>query len=144
MGPGVIAGGVAASATAGALVAMGTRLGSALLPFGAIGSVVAGGPPRSMVVQPGVVVLGIVGHIVVTMLWALVFARLTERWRGAAFRAALFVAAGAMAAWWLVGSVTGRGIAVVLPLGDHVVFGLVLALSLVGGMRFAFPIRELR
>jgi len=39
---GIIAGAVAASATAGALVAMGRRLGSAGLAFSAIASVVTG------------------------------------------------------------------------------------------------------
>jgi hypothetical protein len=38
---------------------------------------------------------------------------------------------------------TGRGLAVLLPLGDRIELAVILAASLVVGMRFAFSPREL-
>jgi hypothetical protein len=138
--PGIIVGAVAASATAGALIAMGRRVGSAALPFSAIGSILGGG--QFVRVTPGNVVAGIVAHVVASIGWGLVFAFLVERWRGRTIAAALVVAIAAFCFSLLLGRIAGRGIAIVLTTGDRVILSLVFACALALGMRFAFPARE--
>ncbi len=136
---GVIAGAVAASATAGALVAMGRRLGSAALPFRAIADVFAGPGPRSLDASPGAVVSGIVAHLTIIVLWGLLFALLVDRWRGRSVSAAIVVSIAALAISWVMARTFGRGLATVLPLGDRIVLAVVFALALVVGIRLALP-----
>ena len=139
---GVIAGGIAASATAGALVAMGRRLGSARLAFGVIGGSFGGARAGFATVSSGAVVGGIVAHITIVALWGIVFALLVERWNGHTLRAALLVSVIALALSSFVARAFGRGLATLLPLGDRIVLAVVLALALVVGMRLALPQRE--
>jgi len=140
----VIAGGVAASATAGALVAMGRRLGSSALPFRVIAGVFGAAPADATLAggSSAPIVAGVVAHVVVIMIWAVLFALLVERWRGGVVRAALAVSAIALAITWLLTRAIGRGLATTLPLGDLLVLALVLALALVVGMRLALPARD--
>jgi hypothetical protein len=138
--PGIIAGAVAASATAGALVAMGRRLGSGGLAFSAIASVFAGAP--FVRVSTGSVVAGIVLHFLVTVAWGIAFVILAEQWRGRSIAAALIVAIVAFVISSLLARVAGRGLAVILPIGDRLILYLVFAAALVLGMRFALPARE--
>ena len=138
--PGVIVGAVAASATAGALVAIGRRAGSAALPFGVIGNILAGG--QFVRVTPGNVIGGVVAHFAISIGWGIVFALLVERWRGRTISAALVVAIASFVVSLLVGRIAGRGLATVLPIGDRVIVSLVFATALMLGMRFAFPARE--
>jgi len=134
---GVIAGSVAASATAGALVAMGRRLGSAALPFRAIADVFAGPGRRSLDESPGVVASGIVAHLTIIVLWGVLFALLVDRWRGRSVRAALVVSIAALAISWVIARTFGRGLATVLPLGDRLVLAVVFVVALLVGIRLA-------
>ena len=138
---GVIVGGVAAAATTGALVAMGHRMGSAAMPFAAISATLFRRTPTSGAV--GLVFTGIVLHVTATFVWAVVFAWLIERLRWSSIAAATFIGVVHFALSWLVAWGTGEGLASILPLGDRIVFALILTASLVVGMRFAFlPLRN--
>lgn len=133
---GVIVGGVVASATTGALVALGHRAGGAGLPFAAIGA-------GLLHVMPGnrdfaVVVTGVVLHVAMMLLWSAIFVWLVDHTHFGAFITALLIAIGHFAMSWAVASSTGAGTASVLPLGDRLVLGVVLFTALVSGMRFAF------
>lgn len=134
---GVIAGGVSASATAGALVAMGKRLGGVFIPFDAIGRMLTGAPAPLIGWSAGTVALGIVTHVAVATFWAIVCARLILRWHGHRYLAAVAATAAWFSASWTMGRLAGKGLATLLPLGDHIVLALVFAMSLVIGMRFA-------
>ena len=138
---GVIVGGVAAAATTGALIAMGHRMGSAAIPFAAISATVFRRAPVSGAV--GLVFTGIVLHITVMFVWSVMFVWLVERLRWSSIVAGVFMGAAHFALSWLVAWGTGEGLASILPLGDRIVFSLILTASLVLGMRFAFsPLRN--
>lgn len=138
---GVIVGGVAAAATTGALIAMGHRLGSAALPFAAISAALFRRATASGAV--GLVFAGVVLHVTAIVVWSVVFAWLVERLRWPSIVAGAFIGAAQFALSWLVAWGTGEGLAAVLPLGDRIVFALILTVSLVVGMRFAFLPREM-
>jgi len=137
--PGVVVGSVAAAATTGALIAMGHRLGSAGLPFAAIGALVLPRSPNGALV----VLAGVVLHFVAMFLWGVVFVWLTERLARRDALAAGVVAAGNFVASWIVAWTTTRGLSSVLTLGDRIALAVVLAGALVVGMRFAFDSREM-
>lgn len=128
---------MAASATTGALVAMGHRLGSAALPFAAAGAALLRRTPT--VSDAALVAVGIVLHVTMVFVWSGVFVWLVRaaRWRDVA--AAIAVALGAFFLAGVIASLSGAGAATVLPLGDRVVLALAFAGALVLGMRFAFP-----
>jgi hypothetical protein len=119
---------------------MGRRLGSGGLAFSAIASVVTGA--QLVRVSLSSVVVGAILHVFVTIAWGIVFVLLTERWRGRSLAAALVVAVVAFVISSLLARVAGRGLAVILPIGDRLILYLVFAAALVLGMRFAFPARE--
>jgi hypothetical protein len=138
---GVIVGGVAAAATTGALIAMGHRMGSAALPFAAISGTLFRRPAASGAV--GLVFAGIVLHVTAMFVWSVLFVWLVERLRWSRIFAGMFIGAAHFALSWLVAWGTGEGLASILPLGDRIVFALILIASLVVGMRFAFlPLRN--
>jgi hypothetical protein len=141
--PGVVVGSVAAAATTGALVAMGHRLGSVALPFAAIGATLL---HRTVTAgSASLVLVGLVLHVTIAFAWSFVFVFLVRdaRWRDVI--AASMIAAGELVASWLVTSLSGAGIASILPLGDRLVLALAYAIALVGGMRFAlFSLRNAR
>ena len=132
---------VAASATIGALIAIGHRLGSVALPFAATAAALLRRTATSSDSQLVVVGLGL--HIVLTFMWTAIFIWLVSgrRWRPSV--AAIIVAVLTYSATWLVAWATGRGVASVLPLGDLIVLAIVFAAALAIGIRFAFlPSRE--
>jgi uncharacterized protein YebE (UPF0316 family) len=116
---------------------MGKRLGGALLPFDAMGRLLTGASAHPIGWSAAAVVLGVVVHVIAATFWAFVCARLVLRWRGHLYLAALATTAAWFSASWVVGRITGRGLATLLPVGDHIVLALVFAVSLVMGMRFA-------
>jgi hypothetical protein len=135
-------GALAASATTGALIAMGHRVGGASLPFTAIASVLLGrelGAGSSPLVVAGVLL-----HLIATVIWTAVFVWLLRTWSGRDVLAALVVGAAELTYSWSVAHVTGAGIATMLPLGDRVVLAVILSASLVAGIRFAFSRGESR
>jgi hypothetical protein len=136
--PGVATGSVAAAATTGALVAMGHRLGSVALPFASIGAALV-----HRTVSAGtasLVIVGLVLHVTSAFLWSIAFVFLARRARLRDVVAAIVIAVGELLASRVVTFSTGGGVANVLQLGDQIVLALVYALSLVVGMRFAFPL----
>jgi hypothetical protein len=138
---GVIVGGVAAAATTGALIAMGHRIGSAALPFASISAALFRGTAASGAV--GLVFTGIVLHVTAIFVWSVVFVWLVQRLRWSSIVAGAFIGVAHFSLSWLVAWGTGAGLASILPLGDRIVFALILFASLVVGMRFAFlPLRN--
>ena len=132
--PTVVAGGLAASASTGALIAMGRRLGSIRLPFAAIGATLAHATISSEAMA--LVVVGFIGHVLLSFLWAIAFVALVTRgWRLAT--AGIVIGCGEFALSWVTARVTGGGLASVLPLGDRVVLAVVIAVSCVVGIRVA-------
>lgn len=131
----VVVGALTASATTGALVAIGHRAGHAALPFAAIGAVLFPRDAGSGAV--GLVFAGFVFHVLAMFVWSYVCVRLAERTGSRAF-AAVTVTAGNFIASWVVAVTGGRGLASELTLGDRLLFSLVLGVSLVVGMRYAF------
>lgn len=136
--PGIVVGAVAASATTGALIAIGRRLGNAGTPFAAITAAMLDRTASGS--QPALVAGGVLLHLAATFAWsfAFVWALRTMRWRTDA--SAIAVAAAAFVVSWLIAWSTGNGLASVLPLGDRVVLAVVFAGSLVVGIRFAFAL----
>jgi hypothetical protein len=132
--PTVVAGGLAASASTGALIAMGRRLGSIRLPFAAIGATLAHTSNSSEAMA--LVVVGFAGHVLLSFLWAIAFVALVTRgWRLAT--AGIVIGCGEFALSWVTARVTGSGLASVLPLGDRVVLAVVIAVSCIIGIRVA-------
>jgi hypothetical protein len=138
--PGIIVGSVAASATTGALIAMGHRAGSAGLAFAAIGAVLFQRTANSGAV--GLVFTGLVLHLLAVFLWSFIFtwvcSGVAERGTGRRFAAAAGVGAAQFAFSWLVAWSTGQGLGSALPLGDLIAYSLVLAIALALGIRIAF------
>jgi len=133
--PGVATGSIAAAATTGALVAIGHRLGSVALPFASIGAALV-----HRTVSAGNASLVIVGVVTSAFLWSIAFVFLVRRARLRDVVAAIVIAVSELLASRVVTFSTGGGVANVLQLGDQIVLALVYALSLVVGMRFAFPL----
>jgi hypothetical protein len=132
--PTIVAGGLAASASTGALIAIGRRLGSIRLPFAAIGATLAHTTITSGAMP--LVIVGLVSHVLLSFVWAIVFVALVTRgWRLAT--AGIVIGCAQFALSWITASVTGSGVASVVPLGDRVVVAIVTAVSLVVGIRVA-------
>ena len=136
--PAVATGSVAAAATTGALVAIGHRIGSAALPFAAIGAALL---RRTVTAESSSLVLaGLVLHVTIVFLWSAVFVLLVRRARWGVGVAAMAIGAGELMMSQVVTSLTGAGVASVLQFGDQLVLALVYVLALVVGMRFAFSL----
>lgn len=135
--PTVAVGGVAAGATTGALIAIGHRLGSVGLPFAAIGAIVQ--PRESTLGATASVSIGLLVHVAVVFAWSAIFVWFVARFAHA-IRGALLVAIAEFLVSGFIASATSSGLASVLPLGDRLVYAVVLAAALVLGMRFAPPL----
>jgi len=135
--PTVAVGGVAAGATTGALIAIGHRLGSVGLLFSAIGAFVQ---PRASTLGPTASVgIGLLVHVAVVFVWSAIFVWLAAR-LAHVFVAALLVAIAQFAASGIAARAASSGLASVLPLGDRLVYAVVLGAALVVGMRLAPPL----
>jgi hypothetical protein len=131
-----VVGSVAASATTGALIAIGRRLGNAGLPFASMGAALLHRTTSSA--ETGLVLAGVGLHLFSTICWALIFVWLVRRMRWRLSAAAFAVTLAVFVAHWIGAWSTGSGLASVLPLGDRLVLAIVFAGSLVVGMRLAF------
>jgi hypothetical protein len=141
LSPTSTAGGLAAAATTGALIAIGHRAGSIDAPFAAIGAVLL--PQLSTGAMMGLVLTGLLLHVVGVFVWATVSVWFAEHQRWRLVSAAAVAAVAQFALSWIVAWSMGRGLASVLALGDRLVYALVLWLSLAVGMRFAFSPRDM-
>jgi len=128
-------GSVAVAATSGALIAIGHRLGSAALPFAAVGAALLRGPASAT--DTRVVFAGVVVHVVTVLVWTLICVEIARVFALGAF-AGVVVAASQFILSYFVARSTGGGLASALALGDRIVYAVVLAGALVVGMRFAF------
>jgi len=133
---GLVVGSVASAATTGALIAIGHRLGSAAVPFAAISAVLFHRTVSGSAV--GLVFTGVVLHAFAIFVWSAIFVWLVRSLRSRSIAAACGVSIAALVLSWIVARSAGGGLSTVLPLGDRLVYGLVLAAALVVGMRFAF------
>ena len=131
----LIVGAIAASASTGALIAAGHRVGSAMLPFAGIGAVAYGRVPTGA--SRPLVAAGVVVHLATTLLWSAAFIGLVDRTRIRPRSAAAIIGTGQLGLSWLVASSSGKGMATLLPLGDRLVVAAVLVGAMVAGMRFA-------
>lgn len=137
MAQGIATGLLAAAATGGALVGFGLRFGTPARPFNALAAYLLG-PAMLAVWQFSIVtVVGLLVHVVANGVWGVVFVQLVEHSGGGALGWAVLVAAGAFGLSSLTGAQLGVGLAPLLSLGDRLVLALVLAASLLLGMRFA-------
>ena len=114
---------------------MGHRAGHAAIPFAAIGAVPFQRTSDSGVV--GLVFIGFLFHVAVTFVWTAFYAWFAERSRHRVLLAVAIAAANFFCSWIVTWS-TARGLASVLPLGDRIVYALILAIALAAGMRYAF------
>ena len=133
---GLVVGSVASAATTGALIAIGHRLGSAAVPFAAISAVLFHRTVSGSAV--GLVFTGVILHAFAIFVWSAIFVWLVRSLRSRSIAAACGVSIAALVLSWIVARSAGGGLSTVLPLGDRLVYGLVLAAALVVGMRFAF------
>jgi hypothetical protein len=137
---GLVAGALAAAATAGALLGFGIRQGTPARPFNAIASLILG--DRAVAIwgfHLGVTVVGVLAHVAVTLAWAVLFARLARGKRplNVAGAALLVTILALLVNVFLVGRVAGERIADVLAPGHVVALHMVFGVALVVGMRFA-------
>jgi hypothetical protein len=137
--PTTVVGSIATAAASGALVAIGHRMGHTGGPFAAIASVVIRTAPHSRAMGDGgagMVVAGVLLHAGATFIWSALCVGLAVRLRSQSL-AALIVSVGNFLVSGLIAS-AGRGLASELTLGDRVIYGIVLTVSLIVGMRYAF------
>ena len=137
---GILAGTVAASATAGTLLGFGIQQGTPARPFNAVAGAVLGDRASGIWgFHSAVTVTGLVVHVVVTLGWGLLFARLARGMRGLRLAAAALVTAAAALAVdaFLAGRVFGVDVSDALAPAQVVALHLVLGVSLAVGMRLA-------
>lgn len=136
---GVSAGILAATATAGALIAIGSRSSSAARPFNVIAShLIGAGTAEVYGFVSSVTVPGVVLHVILTTAMGVAVAYVARRRIMPAWLAATVFAL--LAALVSVGIARrgGSSLARLLAVGDLLVFYVILAASLALGIRFAF------
>jgi hypothetical protein len=135
---GITSGIMAASATAGALVGFGIRLGTPARVFNAIASILLG--PEALAVYgfgAAPTLLGGLLHVGAMIACGLVYVSLVTRSNGRAISWAAIMSVATIAVAWFLARRFGVGPAVVLPLGNLLVLCVILAAALVIGMRLA-------
>lgn len=136
---GASAGFLAATASSGALVALGMRTGSAARPFNVIAAHLLGGLRADVWgFVPQVTIPGIVLHLLLTTLLGIVVHAIVRRDLAPAWLAA--TAAAVLCGLVSIGIARrgGSSLAQLFPLGDLLLFYITLAVTLAIGMRFAF------
>lgn len=136
---GIPAGIFAATATSGALLAIGSRASTAARPFNMIGGHLVGlQRADAFGFVPSVTIPGIALHfILVTMAAVAVAAVARRRWAPDWVAALVVSALGALVSIGIARR-DGPSLARLLAIGDLLVFYLLLAATLVIGIRFAF------
>ncbi len=136
---GISAGLLGATATAGALIAIGARAATVARPFNAIaGHVIGVRDSDAFGFVPRITITGIALHVVLITLGGVIVAFFTRRRLAPAWLASTALAT--LSALISVGIARrgGSSLARVLPLGDVILFYIVVALSLAFGIRLAF------
>lgn len=135
---GITSGILAASATAGALLGFGLRLGAPARPFNAIAALLLGVNAQALHgFAAAATPLGILLHVVVTIGLGIAYVALFARSGRHPVLWAAAVAATALGAMMLVARLFGVGLAALLPTSNLIALAVVLALALATGMRFA-------
>ena len=136
---GISTGLIAATATSGALVAIGSRTGTLARPFNAIAGHLLGVSRADAIgFVAGVTIPGVIVHVALTVLAGVVVSFLVRRGIAAGWLAASVIAMLGVLVSIGIARRGGSSLARVLPLGDLLLFYLLLALSLAVGIRLAF------
>ena len=135
---GIPAGLLGATATSGALIAIGSRAATVARPFNAIAGHVLGQRADAYAFVPAVTIVGVVVHVVLLTLAGLLVTIVARRRMMPAWAAAAALAT--LSALISVGIARrgGWSLARVLPIGDLVLFYMMVAISLPLGIRIAF------
>lgn len=136
---GISAGLLAATATSGALVAIGSRAATIARPFNTIaGHLVGVRGSDAFGFIPTITILGIAIHVLLVTLGGIAVAFIARRRIAPGWAAA--AALSTLSALVSIGIARrgGASLARILPLGDLVLFYAIVALSLVLGIRLAF------
>jgi hypothetical protein len=136
---GTSAGLLAATATAGALIVMGNRSATVARPFNAIaGHLLGVQKSDAFGFVAGITIPGVAIHVVLTTVAGIAVATVGRRRFAPAWVAAMAVAV--LSAFVSVGIARrgGSSLARVLPVGDVVLYYVILAIALVLGIRLAF------
>lgn len=137
---GAPAGFLAATATAGTLIAIGARTGSVARPFNVIAGHLLGSSRADVSgFVAGVTIVGVAVHLLLTSLLGIVVGATVRRQLAPLWLTAS--AAALLSALVSIGVARrgGTSLALVLPIGDLLVFYVTLAAALIVGIRFAFP-----
>jgi len=130
---GITTGILPASATTGMLLGFGIRLGAPARAFQAIGALLADANRMPSLAT----VLGIVLHITATLLCGVAYIALVDDSEDHLIAWAITVGAGAAALLFIVARTFGGSIALALTPGNLMAIGVVIAITLPIGMRFA-------
>jgi hypothetical protein len=129
---------LAATATAGTMMAIGIRDSTAARPFNVVASHLLGHARADVWgFVANVTILGIVSHLVITSLLGIVVAMVARRGLAPLWAAALATAVLAALISLGIARRGGTSLASVFQLGDFLVFYLTLGVSLALGIRFA-------
>jgi len=136
---GISSGLLAATATGGALVAMGSRAATVARPFNAIAGHLLGlQRSDAFGFVPGVTILGIALHVLLVTLAGVAVASVARRRLAPAWAAALALSTLSALVSAGIARRGGSSLARVLPVGDLILFYLLLAATLTIGIRIAF------
>lgn len=129
---------LAATATSGALIAVGRRASTAARPFNVIAGHLIGGPESGAYgFVPAVTVTGIALHVLLVVAAAVFVAVIVRRRFAPAWVASLVVTCLAALVSIGIARRGGSSLASLLAIGDLILVYLTLAASLVVGIRFA-------
>jgi hypothetical protein len=133
---GIVAGLVAAAATAGALVGFGRAHGSAWAPLAAIAHMIAGPRATSAAPTPGLILAGVMIHAISLLVWGILFALLVGRLRGWLLLLAslCFTGLACVVDYVIVPVRLRPGFELVVTRGELAVVYVVLALGLALGL----------
>jgi hypothetical protein len=134
---GVTAGIIPAAATTGMLLGFGIRLGAPARVFQGIGTIIAGPGVSGVSTSPTTTLLGILLNIAATLTCGVVYASLVGESRDHRVAWAIAVGAAAVASAFVGARTLAGSIALVLTPGNLVAIGVVIAITLPIGMRFA-------
>lgn len=129
---GITVGAIPAAATSGMLLGYGLRAGGAARAFSAIGSLI------SMSRNPlWTALLGIGVHVLAILACGVLYASLVQRRGENDFAWAIAIGGGVAAILFVVARAGGGSIALVLTPANLVAIGVIIAITLPIGMRFA-------
>jgi hypothetical protein len=126
---GITTGIVPAAAVVGMLLGFGVRAGAPASAFHALGALFAG----AGAFVGGVLAVALM--LVCGVLYVVLVARERQHW----LAWAIAIGAGAAAVLLVLARLRGGGFALVLPIGNLIEIGVVIAIALPIGMRFALP-----